>query len=158
MTRPDWTSLSLDDFDLEENILAHAIPGDTPGQQADPDALHEIFHEQTKQHRATSLGLMQNIKTYMEQPALLARCVMGRHRRGVGGIALPEPGALSVSLADALSKRVTTGREDLRGAITATTLSTMLHHSARITFRPRVAISSVVKSNKCTPNPCTWKR
>ena len=131
MSRQEWTSLSLDDFEVTDDFLASAIPGDTPGQKADPDALHEIFHEQTKQHRATSLGRSRTIRAHVEQPGLVARCVRGYHRRQGMGVALPEPGKITLSLADALARRVTVRREDLAGAIPATTLSTLLYHSAR---------------------------
>jgi len=132
MSRQEWTSLSLDDFEATDDLLASVIPGDTPGQRADSDALHEIFHEQTKQHRTTSLGLSQTIRAHVQQPGLVARCVRGRHRRQGAGIGLPEPDEVTATLVDALARRVSIKRENLAGAITAEKLSTLLYHSARV--------------------------
>lgn len=131
MISKDWQSLSLDAFDAEPDQLVHTVRGDTPCHTVDMNALHEMFHEQTKYHRATSLGLAQNIRAYIEQPALIARCVMSRDRRGLSGKALPDPEALTGTLEAALVNRKSTRRQDLQGPISLCTLSTLLHHSAR---------------------------
>jgi len=141
MSRSDWTSLGLDEFETSDDPLAYFMAGDTPGQRVDPDALHEIFHEQTKQHRATSLGLLQTVRAHVEQPSLVAQCVRGRHRRQEEGVALPQPGRVNVSLEDALARRASARRDAVDGPISADILSTLLHHSARAqrSAKPKVA-------------------
>lgn len=138
MMRTHWTGLDLDEVSIQNDPLAYSLPGDTPGQTADIDALHEIFHEQTKQHRATARGLIANIRAHLENPALIARCVNGRHRRAGPGVALPEPTELSGTLGEVLAARTTTRRSNLGGVVTATELSSLLHYAVRAnrTARP----------------------
>lgn len=124
-----WTNLGLDDFDGSEEPLAYTIGGDTPGQTADLNALYEIFHEQTKYHRATSSGIAANIRAHLEHPDLVTRCVMGRHRRTGPGLALPAPLELTGDLASILAKRVTKCRAETERPMRAEVLSSLLHHS-----------------------------
>jgi len=131
MTSKDWTVRGLDDFLKDDEPLVYQLSGDTPGHRVDLDALHELFHEQSKYHRATSLGLSQNIRAHIEQPDLVGVCVNGRHGRGGQSVALPAPRALTGALEEALAKRASTRRGDLGGQICCGDLSTLLHHSVR---------------------------
>lgn len=131
MTQTPWNSRGLEAFAADDEPLAYAIPGDTPGHSVDMDALHELFHEQTKYHRATAFGLSQMIRAHITQPALIARTVMGRHRPTGETVDLPEPAGLSQALEDALAGRISTRRDKIGSLINAQTLSTLLHHGAR---------------------------
>lgn len=124
-----WTSLGLDEI-CEDDPLAYTIAGDTPGQSVDLDALHEIFHEQTKYHRATSVGIAATIRAHLEHPDLIRRGVMGRHQRTGPGLTLPAPMELDATLTDMLARRITSRRERIGGEISARALSSLLYHSA----------------------------
>lgn len=137
-----WTHLELEAFASPEEPLVYTVPGDTPGQRVDLASLHELFHAQTKYHRATASGQIRTIQAHLKDPALIARCVNGRHRRPVRGISLPEPAALSTGLGEALAGRKSAKRdmlcvdesairEEKGSALTLENLSTLLHHSAR---------------------------
>lgn len=103
------------------------------GHRFDIDALHEIFHEQTKYHRATALGHARRIQAHMTEPSLVERSVSGRHlpdSRHV--LPLPSPSAIKMDITKALSQRQSARRETLSGPLDAQDLSAILHHGARI--------------------------
>lgn len=127
----DWMYADLDEFAHSDEALAYAVPGDTPGQSADLDALHEVFHEQTKYHRATAFGLFQNIAAHMESPDLIARSATGRHPSSHDAIQLPDPVTLELSLGDAFARRRTHPRQATAQPLSATVLSSLLHYAVR---------------------------
>lgn len=133
MLQPPWIISGLDRF-ADEEPLAYSVPGSTPGHEVDLSAPHELFHEQTKYHRATSQGRARHIKAHIEEPRLIAKCVLGQHKRAGESVTLPPPADLSGSLAEALASRKSVRREHLDAGkpVCAETLSGLLHHGVRV--------------------------
>ena len=132
MQKPPWTIADLDRF-VDDEPLAYSIPGETPGHGVDLEAAHELFHEQTKYHRATSRGRARRIRAHIEEPPLIAKCVLGRHRRVGKGVSLPAPTDISGSLGEVLANRKSVRREQLGAErlVCVKLLSNMLYHSVR---------------------------
>ncbi len=139
MRKPPWTISDLEQF-VDDNPLTYSIPGHTPGHEVDLEAAHEVFHAQTKYHRATSQGQARRIRAHIEAPALVAKCVLGQHRRVGKSLLLPAPSDISGSLADVLANRQTVRREqlDVGRPICAQLLSSVLHHGVRANRRAPV--------------------
>lgn len=131
MQKPDWLHDELDTFALADDDLAYCVPGDTPGHSTSLDAAHELFHEQTKYHRASAFGLFQNIAAHLKQPALIERCVLGRHASSPQAVPLPPAAQLDTSLGQALMQRKSHPRASTALPMTAQTLSTLLHNAVR---------------------------
>lgn len=134
MSDQSWFHRAIDE--LGDALTGHdaTVPQSVPGHRADIDALHEVFHEQTKYHRATAFSHARNIQAHMSEPTLVERSVAGRHRpEGIPVLSLPEPVAINTELTEALSQRISAAREDLAGPLCAQNLSALLYHGARIT-------------------------
>ncbi|MET3135143.1 SagB-type dehydrogenase family enzyme [Oxalobacteraceae bacterium GrIS 1.11] len=111
---------------LQELLVPQAMAG-----QFDIDDAAEILHEQTKFHRATLSGQVKNIVRYLRHPFYIARGAAGYNSfAACEKIALPEPTLALGELAEAMA-----GRRSARGfagAISLAQLSSMLHHSLRV--------------------------
>lgn len=129
MFKTDWMHQALDAFVDDDAPLSYTVPGDTPGHSAALDIPHEVFHEQTKYHRATSAGIFQNIAAHLKHPELIKRSAAGRHPQAPNAIALPIPGRGEVSLVEALAQRKSHRREEVTTPLSAQTLSTLLHYA-----------------------------
>ena len=98
----------------------------------------EILHEKTKWFRGTFKGQLRSIVRYLANPAYIARGASGYNEfLNLPAIDLPEPGPMTVQLADALAGR--RSGYDLGGSMELADLSTLLHHAVRVNRR---AVSS----------------
>ena len=138
MKTSDWTDSPMPTCTDRADPLSEFVPGDTPGHRVDMDAPHELFHEQTKYHRATSTGIFQTITAHLEHPDLIAQGVFGRHVPSGRAVSLPAANPINLSLSDALGQRRSHRREDVTRPMSLEALSTLLHHAVRTNRKARV--------------------
>ncbi len=138
-----WFTKPLSDFIEEEHDPSHALI--TPlatRHNFTADAAHEHFHERTKYHRGTNAGVTRNIRNFLSYPNLIARGAASQ-RDFDPSSALDLPDALDVdcNLTAAMAARTSVRRGELRGAISAAELSTILQHGVRANrlLRPSAA-------------------
>ena len=113
------------------NALQELLPPNPLAAHFDIDDPTEIWHEQTKFHRATFFGHIKNITRFLHHPAYIARGIAGYTRyNACPRLDLPAPRTDIGSLAAAMHGR--TSIREFTGTLDLTELSTLLHHALRV--------------------------
>ncbi len=127
-------AVSDDDADLHHLIPSAALAG-----SADANSQPEIFHERTKLHRGTLMGLRGKIVKFLTVPSFIARSSVGCNEYPyLEPIALPPPLPMETSLAQSLKTRVS--RREFGDAISLEQVSSLFHYALRPTRRMRPEI------------------
>lgn len=138
-----WFTKPLSDFIDEEHDPSEMLINPLAMRHSfDPDAVHEHFHERTKYHRATNAGVTRNIRNFLSHPSLIARAAASQREINTAPpVNLPDALDLDCELTAAMAARTSVRRGELKGAISAAELSTILQHGVRANrlLRPSAA-------------------
>jgi SagB-type dehydrogenase family enzyme len=128
-----WFATPLAGFDDGEDVTTSSVSPMAMRHAFDSDALHELFHENTKYHRRTHAGFSRQIRAFLQDPTLIARGAASyRDLASFAAIDLPEPAPLAASLKSCLERRRSAARRDLCLPFTADNLSSVLHYAVRV--------------------------